>query len=387
MSLLKSKSRDDLKRDRELDEARKAGTAPALKDELGNDINPHIPQYISKAPWYLDQGEPSLRHQRVSEVQKAPIDYVTLRGVKNKVALKFRKGACENCGAMTHDSKSCVERPRKKGAKYTNENICPDEYIVENTDKGYDATRDRWSGFDPSTHLQLVEEYRDLEQERALNKIMNISKEDELSDEESKEHSMMNETFDCKDDKTRTTTRNLRIREDTAKYLINLDVNSAFYDPKSRSMREDPLLGVNSCFKGDNYYFNSEETYKPKELEMFAWESKSKGVDVDFIANPTKLEKLFNETKEKKEKEMKESKQKLIERFKASEYVNNYEELKPLSSVTKEDIITFKESEYEFDEAKMLGHSQIWGSFYDVEKGLWGYKCCKITNRSQRCNI
>lgn len=34
--------------------------------------------------------------------------------------------------------------------------------------------------------------------------------------------------------------RNLRIREDTAKYLLNLDVNSAHYDPKSRSMREDP---------------------------------------------------------------------------------------------------------------------------------------------------
>ena len=35
--------------------------------------------------------------------------------------------------------------------------------------------------------------------------------------------------------------RNLRIREDTAKYLLNLDVNSAYYDPKPRSMREDPL--------------------------------------------------------------------------------------------------------------------------------------------------
>lgn len=34
--------------------------------------------------------------------------------------------------------------------------------------------------------------------------------------------------------------RNLRIREDTAKYLLNLDPDSAYYDPKSRSMREDP---------------------------------------------------------------------------------------------------------------------------------------------------
>jgi pre-mRNA-processing factor SLU7 len=43
-----------------------------------------------------------------------------------------------------------------------------------------------------------------------------------------------------KDPKTRTTMRNLRIREDTAKYLKNLDPNSAFYDPKSRSMKENP---------------------------------------------------------------------------------------------------------------------------------------------------
>lgn len=30
------------------------------------------------------------------------------------------------------------------------------------------------------------------------------------------------------------------IREDTAKYLRNLDPKSAYYDPKTRSMREDP---------------------------------------------------------------------------------------------------------------------------------------------------
>ena len=32
----------------------------------------------------------------------------------------------------------------------------------------------------------------------------------------------------------RYTVRNLRIREDTAKYLRNLDPNSAHYDPKTR---------------------------------------------------------------------------------------------------------------------------------------------------------
>lgn len=35
------------------------------------------------------------------------------------------------------------------------------------------------------------------------------------------------------------TNRDLRIREDIPKYLLNLDENSAYYDPKIRSMRED----------------------------------------------------------------------------------------------------------------------------------------------------
>ena len=39
------------------------------------------------------------------------------------------------------------------------------------------------------------------------------------------------------DPKTKTTIRNLRIREDTAKYLLNLDVHSAFYDPKSKILK------------------------------------------------------------------------------------------------------------------------------------------------------
>ena len=42
------------------------------------------------------------------------------------------------------------------------------------------------------------------------------------------------------DQRQTVSVRNLRIREDTAKYLRNLDPESAFYDPKTRSMRENP---------------------------------------------------------------------------------------------------------------------------------------------------
>ncbi|KAI9575777.1 hypothetical protein GQX74_009490 [Glossina fuscipes] len=42
------------------------------------------------------------------------------------------------------------------------------------------------------------------------------------------------------DSKQRITVRNLRIRKDTAKYLHNWDPNLAYYDPKTRSTRDNP---------------------------------------------------------------------------------------------------------------------------------------------------
>lgn len=47
---------------------------------------------------------------------------------------------------------------------------------------------------------------------------------------------------------------NVREREDPAKYLLNLDMNSAQFNPKSRSMNENPnplLPDERQKFKGD----------------------------------------------------------------------------------------------------------------------------------------
>ena len=59
---------------------------------------------------------------------------------------------------MTHSSKTCIERPRKIGAKYTGKDIGRDETIVQ-VELGWEAKRDMWNGYDPSNYKQVIKEY------------------------------------------------------------------------------------------------------------------------------------------------------------------------------------------------------------------------------------
>merc|ERR1719510_1777794 len=98
---------------------------------------------MAQAPWYLDNGKSGLGHQRLqidNNKSLLKIGEVVKKGLKKgPVAKKWRKGACENCGAMTHRRKDCLERPRQKGAKLTNKQIMPDEYIVSHKDSSWDG--------------------------------------------------------------------------------------------------------------------------------------------------------------------------------------------------------------------------------------------------------
>lgn len=189
-------SRDDWKKKKELEELRKTGAAPAEVDEDGNMINPHIPQYISQAPWYLNNTNPGLKHQKkhnedphfvglqdwykrglrqvccscasklftvccrdgllcatdFSRQHQSSYHYMPPQG---PAAIKYRKGACENCGALTHSKKDCTERPRARGAKWTNSQIAPDE-VIQSLELSYDAKRDRWNGYDAAQHQQTI---------------------------------------------------------------------------------------------------------------------------------------------------------------------------------------------------------------------------------------
>jgi len=309
----KTRSRDDFKKLKELEEARKLGNAPAAVDEEGKDINPHIPQYISDAPWYMDPKGPTLKHQRPQEERQkkySSIDkwYNRERVDGGKAPTKFRKGACENCGAMTHKRKDCLERPRKIGAKFNAVHMAPDEHVQPKLELAFDGKRDRWNGYDSTAYHEVIEEHakmeeykRELKKEKLDQGMGNPEEDDGAPSSDSEDEDKYVEKMDMPGTKVdaaeRYTVRNLRIREDTAKYLRNLDPNSAHYDPKTRAMRKNPYEGTGKNedevdYAGDNFVRISGDTVDHAKSQLFAWEAGGKGLDVHALAEPTKLEAL-----------------------------------------------------------------------------------------------
>lgn len=427
-------SKDDYKKAKELEEARKAGTAPPEIDEDGNAVNPHIPSYIANAPWYLSANDkPGLKHQRVFnkvEIDKNWYD----RGKKaGPAASKFRKGACTNCGAMTHTVKMCVERPRKVGAKWSGSDIKADE-VVQEFSLDYDGKRDRWNGYDPNTYNKVINAFEKADVERRRQKadsmqfmtepdedharFPNKGKEGDGKSNESKlvaEESDSDDDDDDRDDtefkegtgynnapiqkvdpKTRTTIRNLRIREDTAKYLRNLDLDSAYYDPKTRSMRENPNKTGNASeqlFAGDNFVRFTGDVRKFGEMQSYAWEAYEKGNEVHLQGAPSQAELLFKDYREKKESLKEKNKTSIIDKYGGQEHheapkelllsqTEQYVEYSASGKVIKGQEKAEPKSKYEED-VLILNHTKVWGSYW--ENGRWGFGCCKQLSKSAYC--
>ncbi|KAJ3791093.1 Pre-mRNA splicing Prp18-interacting factor-domain-containing protein [Lentinula aff. detonsa] len=422
-------SREEFRRQKDLDAARKAGTAPAALDEEGKPINPHIPQYISQAPWYLDTGAPSLSHQRRAEdSEPSNLDAWYDRGATaGPAAKKYRKGACENCGAITHKKKDCLERPRKKGAKFTNKNIKADE-VIQNVELGYAAKRDRWNGYNSADHKKIYAEYAAVEAARqklreeeidnqtttdlaAVRKMAKAGKTEKKedadfgsSDEEDADEDKYADAADAVgqklDAKTRITVRNLRIREDTAKYLINLDPSSAYYDPKTRSMRDAPDKDVpaeDAKFAGENFFRSSGEAPAVQQLQLFAWQAAARGNDVHLNANPTQGELLHQEFKEKRQELKESTKGSILAKYGGEEYLQaaprelrqgqteDYVEYTRTGQVIKGRERAKARSKYPED-VYVNNHTSVWGSWYDVSSGTWGYSCCHSSVHLSYCS-
>ncbi|XP_014186927.2 pre-mRNA-splicing factor SLU7 [Haplochromis burtoni] len=352
-------TREDWRKKKELEEQRKLGNAPAEVDEEGKDINPHIPQYISSVPWYIDPSKrPTLKHQRPQSKNEKQYSAI---------------------GELTMD---------------------------------YDGKRDRWNGYDPEEHQCIVEEYakvdlakrtlkaQKLQDELASGKLDQTEREHDSKDEDEDKYAddidMPGQNFDSK---RRITVRNLRIREDTAKYLRNLDPNSAYYDPKTRAMRENPYSNTGKNpdevgYAGDNFVRYSGATISMAQTQLFTWEVYEKGSEVHLQADPTKLELLHRSFKVKKEDFKEEQRESILEKYGGHEHLDapprelllaqteDYVEYSRHGAVLKGLEKAVARSKYEED-VLINNHICIWGSYW--KDGFWGYKCCHSMVKQSYC--
>jgi len=384
--------------------APKKPTEPPVKNER----NEYIPSFISKKPFYIDDATASqddyLEHQRLQS-QKNSDPLATSkwynRGQRSgPAATKFRKGACENCGAMTHKTKECLYRTRKLGAKFTGRDIQADE-VVQDVKLGWDAKRDRWNGYDAREYDEVVQEYNQLEEMKKTadgnQKMLREDGEPDDGENNDDEGAKYEEETDMGRQQA-TSSKHLRLREDTAKYLLNLDLESAKYDPKTRSMLDPGVTGdaSNALIAEEGFQRASGDAAEFERAQRYAWETAERGDKgaVHLQANPTAGE-ITRKKEQQEEAERKEAQRKAL----AAKY-GGQEHLQ--SNPLKDSAVTENERYVEYDERGRLkgdttkkeksmyaedvfvnNHTSVWGSWWKDFK--WGFACCHSTVKNSYC--
>jgi pre-mRNA-processing factor SLU7 len=304
----------------------------------------------------------------------------------------------------------------------------------------YDSKRDKYHGFDGGAHMKRLQEkfnkreelrqqFRSQKEEsKDKNSKEKGSSDDSDFDDSDVEEDDSDDEFAQRDEDAKTfqsrlarqggvggaqmkvTARNLRIREDTAKYLRNLDVNSAYYDPKSRSMRDNPnpqIAAEDSQFAGDNFARISGDAVGLAETQLFAWDAAEKGVAaIHPQANPSEAEILKKREKSKLTDEKSKQRKAVLEKYGGTEYLDGTDGLatgktgatKDTATLAAERKVRFgvslAQEEYTRDgrlikggvavkrealpskyheDVFANGHTTVWGSYFHRGAFCWGY--------------
>ncbi|KAL8943048.1 MAG: hypothetical protein Q9211_001131 [Gyalolechia sp. 1 TL-2023] len=374
-------------------------------DVASKEKNEYIPSFISKKPFYLegpDSESDYLDHQRLQNAAPDQSKWYDRGKRLGPAATKFRKGACENCGAMTHKTKECLSRPRAKGAKWTGKDIQADE-VVQDVRLGWDAKRDRWNGYDATEYRAVIDEYEELESLKKSAKGNETNGEKLLIEDgddggvSEQEEAKYAEESDMGRQQS-TATRNLRLREDTAKYLLNLDLDSAKYDPKTRSMVDMGAQADQAAalVAEENFMRASGDAAEFERAQKYAWESQERGDKnkTHLQANPTSGEYFRRKEMEEIDAKREAHRKQLLAKYGGEQYLQ--------STPLKDSALIESETYVEYDETGAIkgapkavakskypedilvnNHSSVWGSWW--KNFTWGYACCHSTVKNSYC--
>ncbi|CAJ1936591.1 unnamed protein product [Cylindrotheca closterium] len=359
--------------------------------------------------------------------------------------LKYEDGKIERKVKFKPSKKKLFNKPRIRMTKTGARSIHID--VEKHGHESYDSKRDTYHGYEHETHTKRIEKTfaereemrKQLREKKKKERAENpdaqkekdvVSDSDLDSDVESGDDS--DDDFVQNDEADRVlttrlarqggvggaqmkvTARNLRIREDTAKYLRNLDANSAYYDPKSRSMRQNPnpeIPNDEAQFAGDNFARISGDAVNLAQTQMFAWDAteKSGTEELHPQANPSQVELLKKKFQKKSVDLAVQKKRKVLDKYGGQEYLDGSgglatavdEEDNNAAASRQQDKIRFGvstvnqkysrdgsilkgglakpkqvalESKYEED-IHPNGHTSVWGSYFHMGAFSWGYAC------------
>lgn len=373
-------SKEEYKAHRALEIASKRGMVELAPSSIGNKA-----KFKVKAPWY-----DSSHRMRQSNLKKESSLLKTFKPTQE--VYKYRKGACENCGAITHTTKECTERPRKLKAKFSGSNFRADEDLKSEI-VGFEGKRDRWNGYNPDNYAEVIDEYKELEGQLAKKHQL----EGTIVQDDFKEKKLNREFLDQEYDPKTKSFEPLRNRYDTAKYLHNLDADD--YNGKTRSLNSAHNQNDSSGsmqFESDNFSKHTGEALNFMEQERFTWNLVSKGnSEINSYATPLLAERMFKESQKKSKMLHGENFEKTSERYGGTEYfkvpVNNlliqqdrYVEYDQHGKViTKGMSQEVGKSRY-LEDSYPSDHTSVWGSWWNRELG-WGFSCCHGTDRNAVC--
>jgi pre-mRNA-processing factor SLU7 len=166
-------------------------------------------------------------------------------------------------------------------------------------------------------------------------------------------------------------------------------------------------------FAGDNFLRHSGDAPEVQRLQLFAWSSEQRGGDVHLQANPTAGELLHQEYKQTKETLKGKNKVSILDKYGGEEYLEtaprellqgqteDYVEYSRTGQVVKGLERAKARSKYREDGGPRChvlsvhadlfcivftnNHTAVWGSWYNVSTGAWGYACCHSSILASYC--